>query len=294
MRDHNQTEFLIEYMQPNLLVDQCSMRRYRWLFRLIFGLTIGSMFGLVFGLATGAIFGLTGGLTSGIFCDFDEILPTESIDLSPQKIQLAFRYALMSVLVVGLIVGLGVGLTAALVSVLTYGLATGLIYGLTYGLATGLIYGLTYGLFPGLVAGLRGSQVRRRTLPNEGMIQGIRSTLILVAISWPGYLALWLSVHWAGLALNLFNLSVDQSNWTLAADLIFFTTAFAAIAGLTAGGGYTLIQHACLRWLLERQQVIPHNYGEFLIFVSDDLQLLKRFGGQFRFYHDLLRERIAS
>lgn len=53
------------------------------------------------------------------------------------------------------------------------------------------------------------------------------------------------------------------------------------------------MQHACLRWLLERQQAIPRNYGEFLVFVADDLQLLKRSGGQFRFYHDLLRERIV-
>jgi hypothetical protein len=106
---------------------------------------------------------------------------------------------------------------------------------------------------------------------------------------------LWFSLIWSrntSSALDLSNLNLDNTNFGLAAGLIF-ATGFAVIVSLFVADGYVLVKHGCLRWLLERQQAIPRNYGEFLVFVADDLQLLKRSGGQFRFYHDLLRERIA-
>lgn len=254
MRDRNQTEFLIEYMQPDLLGDQRSMRRYFWIVELL--------------------------------GESSSIQPTESIDLSPENIRSTLKQSFEISLKISLIGGL------------IY-LIFGLIDEMTFKPITMLIFGMTFGMIGGLIVGLRGKRVRRRTRPNEGMIQSARNALILGAISWPGWVVMWLLFVWSidtRLVLSPFGLSITNTDWDLVSDLIFATTlatTFAVITVLYFANGYVLVQHGCLRWFLERQQAIPHNYGEFLVYAADDLQLLKRSGGQFRFYHDLLRERIA-
>ncbi|MDB9528106.1 hypothetical protein PN498_19080 [Oscillatoria sp. CS-180] len=58
-------------------------------------------------------------------------------------------------------------------------------------------------------------------------------------------------------------------------------------------GGFALMQHLALRLVLWRSGAIPRDYAAFLKYTSE-LRLTRQTGGEFRFFHDLLREHFAQ
>jgi DNA primase large subunit len=55
----------------------------------------------------------------------------------------------------------------------------------------------------------------------------------------------------------------------------------------------SLMQHCALRLVLWRSGAIPRDYAAFLKYTSE-LRLTRQTGGEFRFFHDLLREHLAQ
>ena len=53
------------------------------------------------------------------------------------------------------------------------------------------------------------------------------------------------------------------------------------------------MQHLALRLVLWRSGAAPRDYAKFLRYTSD-LRLTRQIGGEFRFFHDLLREHLAA
>jgi DNA primase large subunit len=58
-------------------------------------------------------------------------------------------------------------------------------------------------------------------------------------------------------------------------------------------GGQACMQHLALRLVLWRSGAIPRDYAAFLKYTSE-LRLTRQTGGEFRFFHDLLREHFAQ
>ena len=140
LEEQNQTEFLIETMQPYCLKTKKKRVIYELIVRLIFGLIGGVIFGLIFGLIGGVIFGLFFGL---FFKLNNEIKLVETLSFSWET----FRK--------GLNVGLKNGLNVALFD----------------GVLFGLIYGLIYGL--------SGPEIDFKNYPNQGVKESVKNAVIL-------------------------------------------------------------------------------------------------------------------
>ena len=271
MRDRNQTEFLIEYMQPDLLGNQRSLRQHQWMtgfsagliggliVGLISGLTVIKFLGLFTAIFLGLAYGMIGGIVFGIafgtlggFENKGLIVLIKSTNFSIQKIP--------SLLQMALFLGMILGFPGAL------------FFGINFGFLSGFIIGPTIAL----VIVLRGNKSQWRKTPGEGIKKGIFNTLILSLIA-----CFILSI-----SLSLINVH----NSLLNINLLTFLTL---LIGFFFCGGESISKYICLRYLLQKKNCIPRNYGEFLVYAADELHLLKRSGGHFRFYHDLLRERIS-
>ena len=166
------------------------------------------------------------------------------------------------------------------------GVIAGLRFGLLTGLPVGLRIGLFFALFLGLLLGLAGvltfrvitPTVKRRTFPNQGIKASQHNALLRGLI--------------AGLTAGLtagpsFGLSLG-----LSFGLIF--CLFFCLAGGMIGGGIACIQHLSLRILMMYWKYAPWNYARFLNYATDDLLVLQRVGGGYRFIHGLLREKFAE
>ena len=260
-----QREFLIEGLQPTWLENEEQRKQYR----LIGGLIGGLIVGLIGGLIGGLIFGLIGGLIVGlifglIYDENDSIELTEALDLSGQGIKR----------------GLASGLRYALIFGLILGLIVGLIVGLIGGLIGGLIVGLIVGLIGGLIGGLK-AELKTRKYPNQGIWETRTKTLITIVLAAPLCPLIYIVPRWAtGQEFNL-------------VEALITGGLFGIFLGFMSGGGLALVQHFSLRWVLRRRGRMPWNYAAFLEEASR-VGILRQSGGRFRFYHDKLREHLAS
>jgi hypothetical protein len=135
---HSQTEFYLEGMQPDWLLDERLRRLYQGIVGqtsgLVVGLGLGLLGGLLVGLVDGLTFGLVGvlvgvlvvGLVGGLS---SERLPKHNLFIPNQGIWRSARNGVLYGLVGGLGFGLVVGLTFGLTSGLTFGLVVGLLLG---------------------------------------------------------------------------------------------------------------------------------------------------------------------
>ena len=155
LETENETEFLIENMQPNWLENNVQKQIYglilEQIYGLISGLILGLIYGLIFGLIYGLIFGLIFWLIYGLISWLinnnerqTKIKPTQAFGFSWQKIK------------IGSIVGRISGLIYGLISGLIYGLISGFDIGLIFGLISGLISWFYGGLIFGPIFGLIG------------------------------------------------------------------------------------------------------------------------------------------
>ncbi|MFK8185819.1 MAG: NACHT domain-containing NTPase [Phormidesmis sp.] len=237
--------FLIEQMQPSWLETTVQKWQYRLIFGLILGLILGLIFGLIFGLIGGLILGLIVGLIFGLE-NVETVETFQKISFSRVARKRMFRE-------------------------IRHGLILGLIVGLIFGLILGLIGGLIFGLIFGLIGGLK-SDFQVRDTPNQGMIASAKNLLPIAMISYP-----------AGVLLCFLPLFFSGSEVTFSESLIVGPVN-ALIIGFSLGGGYAVIQHATLRYLLHRQGHIPWNYARFLRYTTER-RLTQQIGGRFRFIH---------
>lgn len=183
MREHNQTIFYLEQLQPDWLPKR-RQGFYRWSMGLafglkatieptevliwswrnvksrrvvvlaamlgawpVFGLMVGQLYGLLTGLLTGLLATLPAGLLTALIFGISRKPLIERLMLSPNE---GIRRSAKNGLLTGLLAGLLTGLVV-LVILLAFGqsnwlLSNWLINGLPYGSTVGLIFGLIFGL----------------------------------------------------------------------------------------------------------------------------------------------------
>jgi hypothetical protein len=281
LKVQNQTEFLIEGLQPTWFGTSTQIWGYRLLVGLLAGLLVGLLVGLLIGLLDGLLVGLLAGLIFGpigrLLDETDPVERVEAFDLSLSRFaRKNFCQELSKGLLFGLIAGLLLGLL--------FGLIFGLIAGLLLGLLFGLIFGLIAGLLFGLLVGLR-SDIMIRTKPNQGIIASAKNSLVLsgLGIGLAGLIQLGLNATLPSILTD-----VDLIQW-----LIVSSQAVAIWAPMLGSGGLACFEHLALRIVLWRGGAIPRDYAHFLRYTSE-LRLTRQTGGEFRFFHDLLREHLAQ
>lgn len=274
MVQQRQTIFLIEKLQPTWLGHRNEKKAYRIKTFMLSALLAGPIVGLsnvIDHIAVKSPYSvmipdsfqvtLVFAMISGIFVGLlQEITPLEELSWSWQRAK--------SRLVRELSVGFG------------YGLIGGVIYGLVALNGDELIScGISYGLISGLLfllgSGLCSSEIKQRTVPNQGIRSSLSNCLIIGLIT---ALIAWLTAF-----------LIAKSFY----PLIFVLTA-GVIGGLIGVryGGIACVQHFALRQMLHRTGRIPWNYAKFLDFAAERL-LMKKVGGGYVFFHRMLLEHFA-
>ena len=154
LKKKNETEFLIENLQPDWLPSKRQELIYKLSVGPIFGLSVGLIFGLSFGL----IYGLSAGLSVGLSFGLTEIEQGERLEWDPRR---GLSFGLSFGLIGGLIYGLSGGPSFGLIGRLTVGPTVEAIeqkqvsnQGIKKSVTNGMIYGLIGGLIGGLSGGL--------------------------------------------------------------------------------------------------------------------------------------------
>jgi hypothetical protein len=201
----------------------------------------------------------------------------------------------------GLISGLKWGLIFSLALASIFGLWIGLtawegnewIWGLHWGIQYGLKWGLSLGLGLGLVNAMKGSEIEKKTTPNQGIkksainagVTGLVICLILVPIYWLNF----------NLIGNLYWEFVTHLGWwekDSLVDLIGPGLRGGVVLGLIVGGGLACIRHFTLRLILHNNNCIPWNYSRFLDYATER-NFLQKVGGGYIFIHRMLLEHFA-
>ncbi len=194
MQRESQTEFLIEEMQPNLLISKSQKINYRLILGLFFGVLIGLSGGLmgylIYGLNWGVIFGLVFGLMEGVKVGtngsingrliikiIEKFIVSKKNEFSIGRIAvlMGLFFCLMGGLMGGLILGLDMGLMERLILGLVFGLMGGL-----FGLICGLFFGLS--LRQNERQDLENIELKEKIIfryKNEYLILGLLSGLLL-------------------------------------------------------------------------------------------------------------------
>ena len=276
--EENQTEFLIEIIQPYWL----NYKWQKWIYGLINGLmgglSVGMIGGLIYGLIEnqiygligGLIIGLIGGLIGGVIEGLIEVFKkrpiqvVETLQLSLDKIRKELIYGLMG------------------------GLTTGLIYGLIAGLTYGLIGGLIIGLIISLIRVLEGPEIESKTYPNQGIWNSLKNVATISLIIAP------LVALGTVIILQWINQGVDATEAlspTWYHVLMVIPIVAFGVGAVT--NGIPVMQHMNLRLVLWANGYAPWNYARFLDYATERL-LMQRVGGRYRFIHDLLRQHLAK
>ncbi|MBW4514140.1 MAG: hypothetical protein KME11_02815 [Timaviella obliquedivisa GSE-PSE-MK23-08B] len=313
LKKNNQTELLLEKMQPRWLDTQWQKWHYRimaglitnLIYGLIFGLFLAALIGLLIylgqspdisldepvaivaailaclflGLIVGLAFGLIFGLIGKFFFKLDNIQPVESFQIS---LTLAVRRKVLQSVIFGSVIGLIFGLLEGL----PQGLAVMLKRALFYALFYAAFYGVPYGLISGLK-----EELKVRSRPNQGTWNSLRSMIFTAALSYPLSL---LSVAFY-LPAQTLNGATEETKAIILSPLPFLSlgTGLSIFIGFWFGGGYSFLKHFALRFILACHHFTPWRYVRFLNYCTER-RLLQRVGGRYRFIHRELLEHLAQ
>ena len=255
LMERNQTEFLIEKMQPDWLEERAD----RLIYRLISGMIFGLITGLISGIISEPIVGLILGIIFGLIAMTSElngmIKTTESIKFPCEDI------------IIGLIVGISLGLILELI--------LKMIPRLNIDPGSGLIIGIGFSF----VAGLRGAEIETKVKPNQGIWQSLKNAIFFIFIFCPLCILIFTVLQWP-IEQPFELLFLLLKGLTLAILVGFFAVSEA-------------LMHFPLRLILYFNRKIPWNYARFLDYATNRL-FLQRVGGRYRFVHDLLRQHFAG
>jgi DNA polymerase III delta prime subunit len=280
-------EFLIENLQPALLMNRKQIMLYSVLGGLIFGLMGGLVFGLFIGPGSG-LFVTSVIATLFVIRRSDDAIAT--IDAKPTTaslMQFIFVRQLNQLL-------LFFGVAVAVVTFYAEGIGS-FIFLLAIVLLVGLLVRLTIAL-PSLLIGSFVFRVNRflegdiavRTEPN----QSIRETLLYVLRSVTMFMPLLIAIKvtplfWSGKLTGPFPLEA-----TALFNLLGVIAAIALWSSIF-DSALACAQHLALRLVLFQARAIPWNYAHFLSSCCER-HLLQRVGGRYQFIHPLLQGRLAE
>ena len=289
MREHSQSIFLVEGLQPSWLGTRARLVIFgtaatlsllivptlilTLIFALIFSFTYGLVFGLSFGLKTGWFAGLLGGLEPGSRIALVETTSWDWSQFWRGMIRGSIQ-GLFSGLILGLILALALGARAIFAARGDLLLATQLILGLP--LIFGLPFGLILGLLHGLVGGFTDKVKADKSFPNQGIKLSRKNSLatFFVSSSAAGLLV--------GLLFGLGGLIIGFSVGLIAGSIV----------GLNRGGS-AVIKHYALRLILWLNGYTPFKFIKFLDQCAK-LILLKKVGGGYIFIHRMLLDYFAD
>lgn len=248
---------------------------------LILGMITGGKFGLFLGLIVGLNNGLFFGLRGSRQSLTNDIQTVEALSWSWNKAIKNIPFGL----IIGLCLGLVFGLIIQLDKAIMRELDNGLIFRLTDKQNFLLIYGLCWGVFCGaltaMFGGLSSEVVVKKTIPNQGIWLSSRNALItglgfgLTTGLISGSLGGLLGGFWWGVDAGL--------GFGLAAGAMAFLWY----------GGFDIIQHYILRFILWYRGHTPRNYAHFLDYAANRI-FLQKVGGGYQFIHRLLMEHFAA
>ncbi|MBW4504855.1 MAG: NACHT domain-containing protein [Scytonema hyalinum WJT4-NPBG1] len=282
------------------------------------GTRVGMLFGMLFGIIVLLIGLFNSPINSGylkIIKNYDVNIATE-MPLVP-RLFLSIIFGITMWIIVGLLfwenntlkktcgmcgllmgliffVGLGLGnssLTLEIVSVVFFVFVFTLLF-------SGLIYGLIGGLIGGLISvfisGLRGDDLDRRTVPNQGIFNTIKNAGIFALIG--GLIGGLISVFIELILYRNLNIYISPPSRVSGVNRLigllyegsfFYGLNFALIPGLA------VIKHFTLRLILYFKKYIPWNYARFLDYATERI-LLQKVGGGYIFIHRLLQDHFAQ
>ena len=288
LKQKQETDFLIENLQPDWL----TTRRQERIYRLVVGLFIGLLFclgdeirdGLLIGLLSVPNGGLITGLRSLILHHERKIVPQEQLKWIPHK---GLRGGLRS--------GLWGGLTVGLILGLWEGMRKGPFFGLATGLFLGLLSGLIVALLGGLFFGLSDETVKRKQVSNQGIKKTIQHGILNGLL---GGLSFSLVFGLLGVLMfgDVLFVGLLEGITRGLEEGLFFGLRTGLIFGLFSGliGGLeAAFQHLSLRIVLAKSGHSPWNYALFLEHAAQH-RFIQRTGGRYRFIHNLLREHFAQ
>jgi len=134
---------------------------------------------------------------------------------------------------------------------------------------------LAFGLSKLFFYAVRGD-IKIRSFPNQGVKAAVKNSIMLLPL-----------ICFTGV-LFIFSLSMKML-WLSTVFLIILILIYGVFLDSLSG----CAQHFILRLVLWQNGAIPWNYAKFLQYTSE-LRLTRQTGGEFRFFHDLLREHFAQ
>ena len=292
--EENETEFLIEKIQPSWLKSKIQ----RWIYGVILGLIVGPMYGGILGLTAGPM-----------YVSIGEVIfePIVGVILGPiAGVILGLIYGLIYVPIAwlsGLIIGGKIktaetlkldwekakGMLPLLIAGPIIGLVAvpiaGPIVGVTGGQAIEPILGVNLGVILGIIVGftsrLVGAEIENKIVPNQGIRQSLINVILFLAVSYPPSLVLLFILR------EILGLYYKLEWYTL----LIASFGIALFNGIAQSRAF--IEHFALRLVLWGKGYAPWNYAKFLDYATKRL-LMQRVGGGYRFLHDLLRQHFAK
>jgi DNA polymerase III delta prime subunit len=312
MREHSQSIFLVEGLQPSWLSTKDERVAYEHAavlyVSLIFGLSTGLGFVLIVGLSGGLFGVLLGGLIGGLFGGLTGVRFVRLLGLNQITLveTLSWRWDWTMTIVFSISVGI-ISLGAWLIISLGLWLILGVLLKLSVSVEIFrpsfiLPLSLSCGLFGGFFCGFRGRVKVGKTFPNQGIKLSLINSLTVVLVTWliaglimlSFWLSLWLDTG-RGMSLAL----VIGRGMSLALVIgrgMSLALVIGMIAGLLHGlvrGSFTVIKHYALRLTLWRNAYMPLNLIKLLDHCAR-LILLKKVGGGYIFIHRMLLEYFAE
>jgi len=149
-------------------------------------------------------------------------------------------------------------------------------------LLIGIVLGATFsGLTAVFISGLRASPISTAVRPNEGMRKTLRNGIqlgILIA---------------GAFFINIFLATAPVSTITFGITQGVISAVAFGFSGFMIFGGYAVLQHLLVRFLLERRGHIETDYAHFLD-TATSLLLLRKVGSGYIFIHRYLLEYFAQ
>lgn len=161
------------------------------------------------------------------------------------------------------------------------GVSSGFVFGWSFGLAAGIGFSLTFAVAGAISYGMIDVNVAPLSKPNEGTWRSFENALRFGTIS-----GVWIGIIFGWLVGVL-----TRPITGFITGVAFFIAGF-IIAGLIAGG-FSVIQHCTLRFLLFCFEDVPLRYPDFLNRAIYHI-FLRKVGGGYIFVHRLLLEYFAA
>ncbi|HEY9853224.1 MAG TPA: NACHT domain-containing protein [Leptolyngbyaceae cyanobacterium] len=271
---NNQTDFLIEKIQPNLINNSNLILCYQLILILLSLIPIIPFFVIVLSLGERLILGFLMLIMAKEILNYSNNINP----LATWKIYLVARVNMPQWLVRKIIFNmLFMVILLSLIFVVYYTLYTLIIP--IYSVLLLVICLFIILVLSEFTKALR-VEIKYLIKPNQLIWESVKSAISFSVLTFLLFM------------IPLITSKIEKINFDLPYVLAFATFS-GILFGFFLGGGFACIQHFSLRLVLWLHGDIPWNYAKFLNYASEKL-FLQRIGGRYRFIHDLLREHFAN